>query len=505
MASRRMAARYEDLPVRRVLLPAHQPAPRHAVRWTPARRQALARLVLQRLPAAAPQLAPLIGHLARTAMPLGCGVRRSLEAGIIRRDRPPTLSSRPIEQTGALGYQEWEAEHPGAAEEEEDWEEERQASDEEAGEEAAEPHSEPPSDAFVEGRATVWAEAIAAEIRERLEQAQAAASEAAPGESGAGAPGDPAWLDEVVEQLTGVAYERAHRWYGGQSAWRREYAASGDYPLVAVCDQLGELIQYIRGIENYGGGLTIHMEHYLGAGELHAPPVIAQPGVTLFHVMPSSAGHALNIDPGKRVPLLSGWSREDRRAARAAEGSALGEAWSTAAVSAARQNPARAEDVRRADELLDAVYERDRFIQHETTIIRTSTGRGGATRVQLFDFEQGIAQEGPNWRGLATYNNASEYLWGYLGEGATRALARPRGTGTITISLQGRSLQEIPLNREGAGPLLPLGRYIQLLRGLPYTDVLDLRLAVEIDGHPSMEMSVSGAGQPRMQDLTPPH
>ena len=68
------------------------------------------------------------------------------------------------------------------------------------------------------------------------------------------------WVREVVEHMTGLVYAPGQGHYGGgNSEWRQRLKTLGEYPACNVCDQLGDIIQWVRGVP----------EEYVGAGWGH--------------------------------------------------------------------------------------------------------------------------------------------------------------------------------------------------------------------------------------------
>ena len=82
------------------------------------------------------------------------------------------------------------------------------------------------------------------------------------------ASGEEPWVRSVVEHMTGLVYTNANQPYGGGSnrwrRWRDHLRTSGEYPACNMCDQLGSIIQWVRGVpeEYIDGGLVMHREKY---------------------------------------------------------------------------------------------------------------------------------------------------------------------------------------------------------------------------------------------------
>ena len=270
--------------------------------------------------------------------------------------------------------------------------------------------------------------------------------------------GDEAWVQRVIENFTGLAYDSANRVYSGAGDWRQIYQQTGNFPVTAVCDQLGELIQWIRGITGYGAGLAEHYGYYLRNNLIHNSPTAdqIQPGATDFSFAPSGTSHAFEIESGDRYPTPE-WTQSEAQSLRreqvgllrSGRGSGM---WDARVVGrlreAARSDPALAQRLNAFDRRLDRIYHPNQLISHESTILRTAV-HNGETWIQLFDFANHVAQEGTVWQRASVYG-AGRHLGYQPSVSSTRHPAMPRGKAEIVSSHEGREVERIDLSQVSA-------------------------------------------------------
>jgi len=264
-----------------------------------------------------------------------------------------------------------------------------------------------------------------------------------------------AWVRDVVEHLTGSPYLRAQTPYGGgASGWRDHLRSTGHYPVCNVCDQLSDVIQWRRGVEEryIDLGIAPHLEHY------------------------RSSGAVLYEDYQEALNNVSEWAR------------------SGATIFLESRPPGGAAG---ADSP-----------RHETTILRAK-GSGDDLRVQLFDYGGNlsgfgaargyagtltpVAQESgwlapANAIGLLGQERFMGVGWRPYREDAARRFQDPIGNVTLLLTgvddgLELRRLSHSDLHgsSSGSGPqtILPLTHYLCALSGMPNTDLIKASFRIE--------------------------
>lgn len=234
------------------------------------------------------------------------------------------------------------------------------------------------------------------------------------------------WVRMAVEHMTGLPYMMGHLAYGGRASggdatqnWRDYVIQSGEYPACNVCDQLGTMIQWIRGLPYSGmpqdyirGGLRIHKDNYqrwarneelseMGAvycdnydGAIANTNLWAKPGASIFY---------------KKIE----WDGSSWRERTDAHGTVIG---------------------------------------HESTIIRTR-GRGNNIEVQLFDYGPNIQGGGPA-RGFVgnLANVAQESGWIPAQNALTLLDRRERPARSEIRNCQGRVIRPAQPARPASPP-----------------------------------------------------
>ena len=326
--------------------------------------------------------------------------------------------------------------------------------------------------------------------------------------------GEESWVRNVVENMTGLPHKIGQSAYGGGSeGWRHRLKQRGEYPACNVCDQLGSVIQWARGLPSedvdayVDGGLQQHKQLYQNrwadntwqrGGAVYCDDFStantpenrrrwAKPGASIFFYKLKWIDNCWQVKHGPR--------RNDYR-------------------------PAQTDSI--------GIITNSRFVGHESTIIRTRGSGGDVEEVQLFDY--GLNLQGGRGRGSVgrlehvaqesgwiPITNALTFLdqcvrpdipaspkkffsvgWRPRDSDDTQTLIRPLGNITLTISqkiagtvLQSRTRAQIEgRGSEDPNVIKPITKYIAALSGMPHAD--QLKATFKIESTPSF----SGAPSP---------